>query len=103
LKSYRVDLQLSGHTHGGQICFPGTKQAMLPLTRYMFPQFIRKMLTIEHLIHVVKHWEWSQGYFELENNDGETNALYVNRGLGSHLRIRLSCPPEVTVLTIFKS
>jgi uncharacterized protein len=43
----------------------------------------------------VRHWEWSEGFHTIGNNQ-----LYVNRGLGTYAPGRLFCPPEVTVITL---
>jgi uncharacterized protein len=69
----RFDLQLSGHSHGGQVG--------LPLLRYLFlPKLSRKYPA--GLYHV-------GGMF-----------LYTNRGLGAHPRFRFNCRPEITVFTL---
>ncbi len=70
----RFDLQLSGHSHGGQV--------RLPLfTRLVLPPF-------------------SQRYPGGLHQVGEM-ALYTNRGLGTvHARLRFLCRPEITVLTL---
>jgi predicted MPP superfamily phosphohydrolase len=69
----RFDLQLSGHSHGGQLG--------LPLLRYPFlPKLSRK---------------YPDGLYRV----GEL-SLYTNRGLGSHPRFRFNCRPEITVITL---
>jgi predicted MPP superfamily phosphohydrolase len=69
----KFDLQLSGHTHNGQI-FPFNYLVMLE-----FP-FIR-------------------GYYRLQNG----SALYVNRGSGTWgPPIRFLSPPEITLIEIVK-
>ncbi len=70
----RFDLQLSGHSHGGQV--------RLPLfTRLILPPFSQR---------------YTSGLYEV----GEM-VLYTNRGLGTvHLRLRFLCRPEITVLTL---
>lgn len=69
-----VSLQLSGHSHGGQVCFPGGRPFMLPTgaKRYI------------------------AGFYP------EARVpLYVSRGVGTTgPSIRLFCRPEVTVLTL---
>lgn len=72
----RVDLQLSGHTHGGQI--------RLPWLGCLWPN---DRIAREHAwgLHVVS---------------GTT--LHVNAGIGLSppFPIRINCPPEVTILTL---
>jgi predicted MPP superfamily phosphohydrolase len=71
---YPVDLQLSGHTHGGQVRFP----LMPPL---YLPALAKKYI---------------QGLYKIRDL-----TLYTNVGLGTvGLPIRLNCPPEITLLTI---
>ena len=68
---YPVDLQLSGHSHGGQIWLPGIGAPWLPPLAKRYP---RGLYRIGPLI------------------------LYTNVGLGTiRLPIRLNCPPEVTL------
>jgi uncharacterized protein len=99
LQQWRVDLQLSGHTHGGQVVIPGL--GPIPTFYQMFRQYVPKSLRPwipymrEDCYRVVRHWEWAQGLHRVGNN-----WLYVNRGLGTYLPGRLFCPPEVTVLTL---
>jgi predicted MPP superfamily phosphohydrolase len=70
----RVDLQLSGHSHGGQI--------VLPL---MGPPYLPQLAQ--------RYW---RGIYKV---GGMT--LYTNRGLGTiWLPMRLNAPPEVTLLTL---
>ncbi len=102
LARWRVDLQLSGHTHGGQVVLPGIgpvaalSQALrlsvlskLPFDR---PHRKRKRLKI------VRHWEWVSGLHRVG-----ANQLYVNRGLGSYAPGRLGCPPEITVVELVRN
>lgn len=72
----RFDLQLSGHSHGGQVG--------LPLLRYLFlPKLSRK---------------YPAGLYRVGGM-----YLYTNRGLGAHPRFRFNCRPEITVLTLRSS
>jgi predicted MPP superfamily phosphohydrolase len=71
----KIDLMLSGHTHGGQIRIPFLPPLLLPGmgTKYV------------------------HGLFRLP--DGM--QLYVNRGIGAvNLPFRFRCPPEITVITL---
>lgn len=70
----KFTLQLSGHTHGGQIIFP----LLGPL---YLPQYGRKYPRGMHRV-------------------GEM-LLYTNRGLGtSWLGLRMNCPPEITIFSL---
>jgi hypothetical protein len=102
LRQWRVDLQLSGHTHGGQVALP----LISPLKKLVeYQSKIRKKLPLqlkERLPYmkqdcnkVVRNWKWMQGLHQIG-----TNQLYVNRGLGTYAPGRIFCPPEVTVITL---
>lgn len=73
---YPFDLQISGHSHGGQVRLP-------LLGALMTPPGSRRYI---------------MGSYEI----GERlMPLYVNRGIGeTHLPIRLMCKPELTVFTL---
>lgn len=74
---YPVDLQLSGHTHGGQVRIP----LMRPL--YLPP--------------LAKKYVW--GLFKIREL-----TLYTSAGIGTvDLPVRWNCPPEVTLITLKKS
>jgi predicted MPP superfamily phosphohydrolase len=71
---YPVDLQLSGHSHGGQIWLPGIGAPWLPLFGRKYPRGLYRVGPL---------------------------TLYTNIGLGTiRLPIRLNCPPEVTLFTL---
>lgn len=67
-------LQLSGHTHGGQVALPGLGPLVLPAGGRRYP---RGLYPVGGML------------------------LYVTRGVGLlPPLIRLNCPPEVTLLTL---
>lgn len=69
-KDGRVDLQLSGHTHGGQIRIPGIGALILP---YLGRKYDFGMYKIKDML------------------------LYTNRGIGVISEpVRYNCPPEIT-------
>jgi uncharacterized protein len=71
---YPVDLQLSGHSHGGQIWLPGIGAPWLPEFARKYPRGLHKIGSL---------------------------TLYTNMGLGTiRLPIRLNCPSEITLFTL---
>ncbi len=72
-----IDLQLSGHTHGGQVRFPLVGALYLP---DLGKKYVSGLYKVGPL------------------------TLYTNPGLGTiQVPVRLNCPPEVTLLTIRRS
>lgn len=70
----RVVLQVSGHTHGGQVCAPFFGPIILP-------EYGRK---------------YPYGLYP-----GSDRSLFVTRGLGTlNIPARFFCPPEVAILTL---
>jgi predicted MPP superfamily phosphohydrolase len=73
-KSGRFSLQLSGHSHGGQIVLPFIGAPVLPRLGQKYSAGLYK---------VGDMWQ------------------YTNRGVGlADLPIRINCPPEITVLIL---
>ncbi len=70
----RVALQLSGHSHGGQVVIPGYGPYQLP-----------------HL---------GQKYWQRGIHQAGGMLLHVSAGVGSLFTLRLNCPPEVTEITL---
>lgn len=71
---FPIDLQLSGHSHGGQIWIPGIGAPWLPPMARRYP---RGLYTVRGM------------------------ALYTNMGIGTiHVPLRINCPPEITLITL---
>lgn len=89
-----VTLQLSGHTHGGQVTLFGT----IPAARILpsLKPLLMKVPALEPVARVsfleTRRGAWA-GFFD--RPDG--SRLYVNRGLGRFQRLSFYCPPELTV------
>jgi len=71
-----VDLQLSGHSHGGQIWIPGIGAPWLPPMARRYPRGLHQVGNL---------------------------TLYTNIGIGTiRAPIRINCPPEITLITLRK-
>jgi predicted MPP superfamily phosphohydrolase len=71
---YPVDLQISGHSHGGQVRIPGYGAPVLP--------------------HLGRK-------YSIGLNQVGGLQVYTNRGIGVVTPpVRLNCPPEVTLITL---
>ncbi|HZR58772.1 MAG TPA: metallophosphoesterase [Terriglobales bacterium] len=74
VSKYPVDLQLSGHSHGGQVRLPLIGAPYLPRLARKYPRGLRKVGGL---------------------------TLYTNIGIGTiGVPVRLNCPPEVTLFTL---
>jgi len=74
VSKYPVDLQLSGHSHGGQVRLPLIGAPYLPLLARKYPRGLRKVGGL---------------------------TLYTNIGIGTMgVPVRWNCPPEVTLFTL---
>ena len=71
---HSVDLQLSGHSHGGQVRFPLVGAPFLPELARKYPWGLHQIGPL---------------------------TLYTNIGLGTiRMPVRFNCPPEVTLFTL---
>jgi uncharacterized protein len=71
---HAVDLQLSGHSHGGQVRIPGYGAPILPHLAKKYPFGLNRVRDLQ---------------------------VYTNRGIGVVTPpVRLNCPPEVTLITL---
>jgi predicted MPP superfamily phosphohydrolase len=71
---YPVQLQLSGHSHGGQIRLPGIGALHLPRMARRYPMGLYRIGGLQ---------------------------LYTNRGVGRlQPAVRINCPPEITLITL---
>jgi predicted MPP superfamily phosphohydrolase len=71
---YPLALQLSGHSHGGQVRLPGIGPLVLPELGQRYPMGLRQV----------------QGM-----------NLYTTRGVGmTGLALRINCPPEITLIQL---
>jgi uncharacterized protein len=105
LRSWRIDLQLSGHTHGGQIYLPGIGTLAGVVSREFdrIPAAIKERFPLLGTTkRVVRNWDWARGLHRIDRG-ATPNLLYVNRGLGTYPPGRLFCPPEVTAITLSRA
>ena len=81
LKTYSVDLMLSGHTHGRQI-------NLRLFDDYILPAYGKKYI---------------KGRYTLPASDGSDLSLYVTGGIGmTKLPLRFASPPEVNMIDLNK-
>jgi len=73
----RIDLMISGHTHGGQVRLPFLGPPVLP----------------------VKNKRYSSGII-----DTQSMKLFISRGIGwAGYPVRFNCPPEIAMLVLEKA
>ncbi|MBI5030372.1 MAG: metallophosphoesterase [Chloroflexi bacterium] len=73
-----IDLQISGHSHGGQVRLPFIGAPQLPYLGTKYPIGLQRV--------------------------GEFTQIYTSRGVGMiYPAVRFNCPPEVTVLKLQSS
>ena len=71
---FPIDVQFSGHSHGGQVRFPGVGALILPIMGQKYPIGLNRVGRLQ---------------------------VYTNRGLGViNPPVRFHCPPEVTFITL---
>lgn len=71
---YPIDVQLSGHSHGGQVRLPMVGAVYLPRMARKYPKGLRQIGSL---------------------------TLYTNVGIGTlQVPVRWNCPPEVTLITL---
>jgi predicted MPP superfamily phosphohydrolase len=69
-----IDLQLSGHSHGGQIRLPLVGPVILPLWGRRYPR----------------------GLYQVKDSQ-----LFTSQGIGMvDLPVRINCPPEIAEITL---
>jgi predicted MPP superfamily phosphohydrolase len=73
----RISLQLSGHSHGGQVRFPFMGAVILPYLS----------------------WKYPMGLYDVNGM-----WLYTNRGIGTtNIPLRVNCAPEITEITLLSA
>jgi predicted MPP superfamily phosphohydrolase len=73
---FPIDLQLSGHSHGGQVQLPGVGPIILPPLAHKYPIGLNRVGNLQ---------------------------VYTSRGVGViNPPVRLNCPPEVSLITLLK-
>jgi predicted MPP superfamily phosphohydrolase len=71
---FPIDVQFSGHSHGGQVRLPGIGALILPAMAHKYPIGLNRVGRLQ---------------------------VYTNRGLGViNPPVRFHCPPEVTLITL---
>ena len=76
-KQYPISLVLSGHTHGGQI------------------RFVEHDYNHEVFAPIDLFMKYTIGLYQEQKSQ-----LYINRGTGHSIPLRMNCPPEITVIEL---
>lgn len=76
IMNVKMDLTISGHTHGGQVVFPFLGATVLPVKNYKYDSGIK---------------------------DTDAGKLFISKGVGtSIIPVRFSCAPEFALLELQK-
>ncbi len=78
LKGYPWHWMLCGHTHGGQVIIPVLGPLFVP----------------------VENRQWLRGFYHFQHPAVGTQTMFISRGSGSSIPVRLRCPPEVRLFTL---
>ena len=90
-------LVMSGHTHGGQICYPNGYPVLAHVQKLISLFRISRSFWLSRVANVVNNWKYSFGKHHLSNDV----TLVVSRGIGTHSSARIFCPPDVTIVDLF--
>lgn len=75
---HRIDLMLSGHTHGGQVCFPRKRTPVLP---------------------GIRNNKYAKGLV-----NGPVCPVFTSQGIGTAgLPVRIAAPPEIAVFELVRA
>ncbi len=78
LQNYPWHWMLCGHSHGGQVVFPMVGPLFVPM----------------------EHREWIDGIYHFSHPVAGHQRMYVSRGIGSTIPLRMRCPPESRLFTL---
>lgn len=72
---HHLPLQISGHSHGGQVRLPFLGAPILPSLAHHYPRGLRRV-------------------------EGTHRQIFTSTGVGVSVPVRVNCPPEVALLTL---
>lgn len=75
---HRLPLQISGHSHGGQVRLPFLGAPILPALAHRYPRGLRRV-------------------------EGTQRQVFTSTGVGVSVPVRVNCPPEVALLTLHRA